>query len=69
MFVLFALSYIYVAHGGIPWVESIFNGLKPAVMAVVAAAVIHFFGLSIIIVIFASGAVGLLYRVALIAFA
>jgi chromate transporter len=40
MFVLFALSYIYVAHGDVSWVASIFSGLKPAVMAVVAAAVI-----------------------------
>jgi chromate transporter len=40
MFVLFALSYIYVAHGDVTWVASIFSGLKPAVMAVVAAAVI-----------------------------
>ncbi len=40
MFVLFTLSYIYVAHGEVSWVASIFNGLKPAVLAVVAAAVI-----------------------------
>jgi chromate transporter len=40
MFVLFGLSYVYVAHGDVSWVASIFSGLKPAVMAVVAAAVI-----------------------------
>jgi len=40
-----------------------------AVVGLASFAVIHFFGLSIITVIFASGAVGLLYRVALIAFA
>jgi len=40
VFVLFGLSYIYVAHGDISWVASIFSGLKPAVMAVVVAAVI-----------------------------
>jgi chromate transporter len=40
MFVLFALSYIYVVHGNVAWVAAIFNGLKPAVMAVVATAVI-----------------------------
>ena len=40
MFVLFALSYIYVAHGDVTWVASIFSSLKSAVMAVVAAAVI-----------------------------
>ena len=40
VFVLFALSYIYVVHGEVSWVASIFSGLKPAVMAVVAAAVV-----------------------------
>jgi chromate transporter len=40
IFVLFALSYIYVVHGNVAWVAAIFNGLKPAVMAVVATAVI-----------------------------
>lgn len=40
MFVLFALSYIYVAYSEVSWVASIFSGLKPAVMAIVAAAVI-----------------------------
>jgi len=40
MFVLFALSYIYVAHGEVSWIASVFSGLKPAVLAVVAAAVI-----------------------------
>jgi chromate transporter len=40
MFVLFALSYVYVAYGEVSWVASIFSGLKPAVMAIVAAAVI-----------------------------
>jgi chromate transporter len=40
MLVLFALSYIYVAYGEVSWVASIFSGLKPAAMAIVAAAVI-----------------------------
>ena len=40
MFVLFALSYVYVAYGEVSWVASIFSGLKPAVLAIVAAAVI-----------------------------
>lgn len=40
IFVLLALSYIYAAHGEILWVGAVFNGLKPAVMAVVASAVI-----------------------------
>ena len=41
MFVLFGLSYVYVAHGNVGWIASIFSGLKPAVIAVVAAAVIR----------------------------
>jgi len=41
MFVLFALSYVYVAYGEVSWVSSIFSGLKPAVLAIVAAAVIR----------------------------
>jgi chromate transporter len=41
MFVLFALSYIYAAYGNISWIASVFSGLKPAVIAVVAAAVIR----------------------------
>jgi chromate transporter len=40
MFILFALSYIYAAFGTIFLVESFFNGLKAAVMAIVFAAVI-----------------------------
>lgn len=37
---LWALSWIYVAHGNVPWIAAIFYGLKPAVTAIVAAAVI-----------------------------
>ena len=40
MFILFALSYTYAAYGAIPWVASIFSGLKAAIMAIVVAAVI-----------------------------
>ena len=40
VFILLALSYIYAAFGAIPWVASIFNGLKAAIMAVVVSAVI-----------------------------
>ena len=36
-----ALSYVYVAYGNIPWIAAIFYGLKPAVLAIVAAAVIR----------------------------
>jgi len=41
VFVLWALSYVYVAFGNIPWIAAIFYGLKPAVLAIVAAAVIR----------------------------
>jgi len=41
MFILFALSYIYVAFGTIAWVASVFDGLKAAVMAIVFGAVIR----------------------------
>jgi len=41
MFVLFALTYIYVTYGDIAWIAFIFSGLKPAVIAVVAAAVLR----------------------------
>jgi chromate transporter len=40
IFILFGLSYIYASFGNIPWIAGIFMGLKPAVMAIVAAAVI-----------------------------
>jgi chromate transporter len=41
MFILWALSFVYVTWGRIPWVEAIFYGLKPAVLAIVAGAVIR----------------------------
>src|SRR5256885_1373250 len=41
IFVLWALSYVYVAFGNVPWIAAIFYGLKPVVMAIVAAAVIR----------------------------
>jgi chromate transporter len=41
MFILFGLSYVYVAFGKIAWVASIFCGLKTAVMAIVFGAVIR----------------------------
>src|SRR5947209_18510073 len=41
MFVLWALSYIYTAFGNIPWIAALFYGLKPAVTAIVLAAVIR----------------------------
>src|ERR1700682_2941815 len=41
MFVLWALSFVYAAYGNIPWIAAVFYGLKPAVMAIVAVAVIR----------------------------
>jgi chromate transporter len=41
IFILWALSYIYVAFGHVPSIAAIFYGLKPAVLAIVAAAVIR----------------------------
>src|SRR5919197_6237277 len=41
IFVLWALSYVYAAFGHVPWIAAIFYGLKPAVMAIVAVAVIR----------------------------
>jgi chromate transporter len=38
---LWLLSYIYAAHGNVFWIASIFYGLKPAVVAIVAYAVIR----------------------------
>lgn len=38
---LWVLSYVYVAYGAVPWIAAIFHGLKPAVTAIVAAAVIR----------------------------
>ena len=41
MFILWALSFVYVAYGNLLWIAAVFYGLKPAVMAIVAAAVIR----------------------------
>lgn len=41
IFILWALSFIYAAFGNIPWIASIFYGLKPAVTAIVLVAVIR----------------------------
>jgi chromate transporter len=38
---LWALSWIYAAHGAVPWIVAIFHGLKAAVIAIVAAATIR----------------------------
>ncbi|HWN94603.1 MAG TPA: chromate efflux transporter [Methylomirabilota bacterium] len=39
--ILWALSFIYVTWGQVPWLAAVFYGLKPAVLAIVAAAVIR----------------------------
>jgi chromate transporter len=41
VFILWALSYVYVAFGHLAWIAAIFYGLKPAVLAIVAATVIR----------------------------
>src|SRR5438128_5222500 len=41
IFVLWGLSYVYAAFGNVPWIAAIFYGLKPAVVAIVAVAVIR----------------------------
>jgi chromate transporter len=41
IFVLWTLSFIYAAYGNIPWIGAVFYGLKPMVVAIVAAAVIR----------------------------
>src|SRR5258707_3293318 len=41
IFIRLGLSYIYVTLGNMPWIAAIFYGLKPAVLAIVAAAVIR----------------------------
>ena len=39
LFILIALSWIYVAFGQLPWVAGLFYGIKPAVAAIVLQAV------------------------------
>jgi chromate transporter len=41
IFILWILSVLYAACGSLPWIIAIFDGLKPAVMAIVAVAVIR----------------------------
>lgn len=40
MFILLALSAIYVTFGNIPWIYAMFSGLKPAIIAIVILALI-----------------------------
>ncbi|MCG3125746.1 MAG: Chromate transport protein [Phycisphaerae bacterium] len=39
--ILWVLSYVYVSFGQVPWIAAVFDGLKPAVVAIVAAAVLR----------------------------
>jgi chromate transporter len=41
MIILFALSAIYAQYGSVPWVAGIFEGLQPAVVAIIAAALLR----------------------------
>jgi len=41
VFILWGLSFVYVTYGKLDWIAAIFYGLKPAVMAIVAFAVIR----------------------------
>lgn len=41
IFILWGLSFVYVTYGKLAWIAAIFYGLKPAVMAIVAFAVIR----------------------------
>src|SRR5947207_6899920 len=41
VFILWGLSIVYMVYGRIAWIAAIFYGLKPAVLAIVAAAVIR----------------------------
>ena len=41
MFILWGLSAVYAAYGNTPWIAAAFYGLKPAVMAIVAVAIIR----------------------------
>src|SRR6201988_3840123 len=38
MFVLLALSMVYVRFGSLPWIAAMFNGLKPVVIALIIVA-------------------------------
>ncbi len=40
MFILLGLSIIYVSFGNLPWIYTMFSGLKPAVIAIVILALI-----------------------------
>jgi chromate transporter len=39
--ILWALSLLYVTYGDVKWIAAVFEGLKPAVLAIIAAAVLR----------------------------
>lgn len=39
--ILWGLSWIYLVYGKVPWIAALFDGLKPAVLAIVVAAVLR----------------------------
>jgi len=39
IFILFGLSWLYIAGGNVSWIQGLFYGLLPAVIAIVASAV------------------------------
>ena len=39
--ILWALSFVYVTYGNVPWIVAVFDGLKPAVLAIVLGAVLR----------------------------
>ena len=41
MVILLALSAIYARYGSVPWVANVFDGVQPAVVAIVAAALLR----------------------------
>ena len=41
VFILWGLSYVYLAYGQVTWIAAVFYGLKPAVTAIVLAAVVR----------------------------
>jgi chromate transporter len=41
MFILLALSVIYTTFGNVPWINAMFDGLKPAVIAIIIVALIR----------------------------
>jgi chromate transporter len=41
VFILWALSFIYATYGNVQWLVAVFDGLKPAVLAIVLCAVLR----------------------------